>query len=189
LAGLIKIKPTSSIWTILSASLLIVGACWIWLSRSPEGAAINSHKSPYIGFQAPDFSSRTLEGEIFRLSNLKGKTVVLNFWASWCPPCRIEMPALQRLYRDYQDDGLVVLSVNTTNQNNLSDVEEFVRSRNINFPVLLDMDGNISTIYQNQALPTTFFIDRNGIIRDRVIGGPISEALLKIKAEKLLENN
>jgi peroxiredoxin len=96
------------------------------------------------------------------------------------------MPALQRVHEAYAEDGLVVLGVNMTAQDTLTDAEEFVRQRQLTFPILLDVDGDTARSYRMHSLPTTFFVDREGVIRDQVIGGPMPEALLRAKAIELL---
>jgi peroxiredoxin len=99
------------------------------------------------------------------------------------------MPALQSVYTDYQADGLVVLAVNATNQDELQTALEFAASLNLTFPILLDQNGEVSSLYQLQALPTTFFVDREGIIQELVVGGPMAEALLRVRAEQLIEKD
>jgi peroxiredoxin len=137
------------------------------------------------GFLAPDFELVTMDDEIVQLSNLRGKVVLVNFWASWCPPCRSEMPAMQQIYTEYGPDEFVILAINNGRQDNPSDAEQFVNEKGLTFPILLDSDGLVSALYQVHSLPTSFFIDREGIIREIVIGG-MSEALLRTRAEKLL---
>jgi thiol-disulfide isomerase/thioredoxin len=112
---------------------------------------------------------------------------MINLWASWCLPCRAEMPSLQEVYEDYTGKGLVILAVNATNQDTLADVESFINTVGITFPVLLDTQGTASRDYQLSALPTTFFIGRDGIILDVVVGGPMSEALIRKRVDQLLE--
>ncbi len=113
--------------------------------------------------------------------------MLINLWTSWCPPCKAEMPALQRVYEDYQEQGLEILAVNATNQDRLADAAAFAGQLGLTFPILFDEDGEVSLLYQLRSLPTTYFIDRQGIIQDVVIGGPMSEALLRIRIDQLLE--
>ena len=169
--------------------VLASGIGWTFLSRIPATAANSSQQpaSPRQGFTAPDFTLDLLGGGKVTLSDLRGKAVVVNLWASWCPPCRAEMPAIQKVYQDYKDLGLVVLGVNTTNQDNEADAAAFVREYGLTFPIPLDRDGSVSVRYELRGLPTTFFIDRKGIIRSVVVGGPMSEAVIRSKVEDLLK--
>lgn len=168
---------------------LALGGGWTFLSRLPATAANASQQpaSPRQGFAAPDFTLELLGGGEVTLSELRGKPVVVNLWASWCPPCRAEMPAIQKVYQDYQDLGLVVLGVNTTNQDNEADAAAFVRQYKLTFPIPLDRDGAVSVRYELRGLPTTFFVDREGMIRSVVVGGPMSEAMIRSKVEDLLK--
>jgi cytochrome c biogenesis protein CcmG/thiol:disulfide interchange protein DsbE len=175
-------------WTYISAIILLISAGWIWLSASPAGATTQGAiPVPRQGFQAPDFSLSNTQGEIVRLSSLRGQPVIVNLWASWCTPCKAEMPAIQKVYEQYADQGLVVLGVNATNQDNIQVATQFVEDYGLTFPILLDMDGQVSRLYLLNALPTTFFIDGHGNIQEVVVGGPMAEALLKIRVEQLIE--
>jgi thiol-disulfide isomerase/thioredoxin len=100
--------------------VLSLGIGWTFLSRLPATSANSGQQpaSPRQGFAAPDFTLDLLGGSEVTLSDLIGKPVMIYLWASWCPPCRAEMPAIQKVYQDYQDLELVVLGVNTTNQDN-----------------------------------------------------------------------
>ena len=97
------------------------------------------------------------------------------------------MPAMQRAFLDYQDAGVIIIAVNSTSQDSLSAVEDFIGQYGITFPILLDKEGDAMDSYQISSLPTTYFIDRSGIIREVVIGGPMSEALLRTRIEQLLK--
>lgn len=141
---------------------------------------------PRQGFLAPDFGLPNSQGEIVRLSSLRGQPVIINLWASWCTPCRAEMPAIQKVYEQYKDQGLVVLGVNATNQDNPQNAVQFVEDMGLTFPILFDMDGEVSQQYLLSALPTTFFVDGSGTIQEVVVGGPMAEALLKIRVEQLI---
>lgn len=174
-------------WSLISSLILIFGAAWIWLSITPEGSTTQGDiPAPQVGFQAPDFELETFAGDRYLLSDLRGKPVLINFWASWCPPCRSEMPAIQKVYDEFRDQGFVVLGVNSTHQDNLGDAITFTQIRKLTFPILLDRDGSVGNLYEVRALPSTFFVDSNGIIQDVVVGGPIAEALLRIRAEQLM---
>ena len=142
---------------------------------------------PEIGFSAPDFSLSTLNGETISLSELRGKNVVINYWVTWCVPCMAELTALENLHRLYQGQDFVLLTVNGIEQDNLSDVNQTVQELGLTYPVLLDEGENFWKSYQVLFLPTSFFIDENGIIRHVLFGGD-SEADFKSKIEQLLTN-
>lgn len=169
------------------AAILLAGLVWIVLSAAPADAPAERLPAPRAGFPAPPFSLPALSGGTLALADLRGQVVVLNLWASWCPPCRAEMPALQRAYADYRERGVIVLAVNATDQDSLEDAAAFVRQNGLTFPVLLDERGEVSRLYLLRSLPTTFFIGRDGLIREVVVGGPMSEALLRTRIETLLE--
>ena len=174
-------------WNTLMMGVIVLGIVWILASHVPAPVAgASAPPSPQIGFAAPDFTLDTLDGETITLSELRGKPGLINLWASWCPPCRAEMPALDEVYRQYRDDGFVVLAVNTTYQDSEEGARDFAGAYSLSFPILLDRDGAVSQRYRLQALPTTFFVGRDSIIRDIVIGGPMNEALIATKVEGLL---
>lgn len=161
---------------------------WIWLSAAPQGAATGGGiPAPQAGFISPDFTLPTLDGETVTLSGLRGRVVLLNIWASWCPPCRAEMPAMQRVWEEYQARGLVVLAVNSTIQDTPADAQTFVSENGLTFPVLLDTGGEVTRLYRVSSLPTSFFIRADGTIREVVIGGPMAEALPRSRVEQLLK--
>ena len=183
-------KITLSKWIAMSLMLLSIGAVWIWWSSAPPGSTTQGDiPAPQKGFLAPDFNLETVGHENYKLSDLRGKPILINFWASWCPPCRSEMPAIQKVYDQYHDQGFQVLSINSTHQDNLGDAITFAQIRKLKFPILLDRDGYVGNLYEIRSLPTSFFVDKQGIIQDVVIGGPMAEALLKIRAEQLLAGN
>ena len=173
---------------ILYILVLIAGASWIVLSTDRTGASTaGSIPAPQAGFAAPDFSLQTPEGETYTLSALRGHAVLVNFWATWCPPCRAEMPSIEKMYQEYKDRGFVVLAVNTSYQDEPLGIVPFAEEHNLTFPILLDETGAASSLYQLRALPSSFFIDRAGIIQEVVIGGPMSEALLRTRIEEILQ--
>ena len=177
-------------WEILMLVSLALGFLWTAASRVPSavGAPLSSSPSPREGFLGPDFHIETLDGNLVTLSELRGKVVVVNFWATWCPPCRAETPALEKSYEQYKDSGVVILGVNLTNQDVISEVESFIQEFGLTYPILLDRDGSISnSLYQIRGLPTTFFVNREGIIRTVLVGGPMSETFIRSKIEALLQ--
>jgi thiol-disulfide isomerase/thioredoxin len=176
----------ASRYYIYTALILTLAAGWIWITRAPAQSSAGEVLSmPHPGFPAPDFSVSSLNGSTITLSDLKGKPVILNIWASWCLPCRAEMPALDAMYKEYAGEGLNVLALNATNQDDLADVNRFILENQIAMPVFLDIDGQISNRYQVRSLPTTFFIDSMGIVNDVVVG-EMSDALVRIWAKNLL---
>ena len=184
------LPPRKKQLEILMLMSLVAAVLWTVDSRVPSavGAPLSSSPSPREGFLAPDFTLDTLDGEKITLSKLRGKIVVVNFWATWCLPCREETPALEKAYEQYNDSGMVILGVNLTNQDSMSDIESFVQEFKLTYPILLDRDGSISNyLYQIRGLPTTFFVNREGIIRTVVVGGPMSETFIRSKIEALLQ--
>ncbi len=174
-------------WWTFTAVVLLFGAGWTWLSRVPASAATAGRiASPREGFPAPGFTLASLDGGLTTLAEHQGKVVLVNLWASWCAPCRAEMPAIQKLYEANRERGFEVLAVNSTFQDNEDDARAFVQNLNLTLPVLLDKDGSVSRRYLLRALPSTFIIDRKGIIRAVIVGGPVSEAVLQTKIETLL---
>ncbi len=175
-------------WQLVLAAIFVVGAGWTVVSRAPvtAGAPAALRASPQEGFLAPDFTLETLDGRHVMLSTLRGKVVVLNLWASWCPPCRAEMPALDKVYQENRAAGREVLAVNATNQDTEAAARAYAGQLGLSFPVLLDPGGDVGRRYLLRALPTTFFVDRSGVIRSVVAGGPMSEALIASKTQDLL---
>lgn len=172
----------------LYALILALSAGWVWVSAAPEGSTtVGEIPAPQVGFLAPDFTLHSLNGETIHLADLRGQPVLINLWASWCPPCRAEMPAMQAVYESYQAQGFVILAVNATHQDTAASAAAFVAKNNLTFPILLDVDGQVSEAYQLRSLPTSFFVDSSGIIQEVVIGGPMAEALLRTRVETLLE--
>jgi peroxiredoxin len=167
--------------------ILIAGLAWISLSAGRAENPAAAASAPQAGFLAPDFSLQTTDGETYALSDLRGQAVLINLWATWCPPCRAEMPAIQKMYEEYQDQGLIVLAINSTVQDEASAIAPFVSEYGLTFPVLLDETGAVATAYQLRSLPSSYFIGRDGVIREVVIGGPMSEALLRTRIEDILK--
>lgn len=115
-----------------------------------------------VGQTAPDFTLETLDGEKARLSDFRGKPVFVNFWATWCPPCRAEMPDMQKLY---DNEDIEILAINLTNTEKSEDgVAAFVEEMGLTFPVLMDPKGEISSTYNVKAYPTSYMIDAEGKI-------------------------
>jgi peroxiredoxin len=152
---LIVVLVTIVVWTIYDA-----------FSKKEDSA-----HSLGQGAKAPDFQLPDLYGETLALSDVKGKKVVLNFWATWCPPCRVEMPDMQELSENYPDE-LVILAVNQINSEarGTETVKSFVQDFGLTFPILIDEGGEVASMYRVRSLPTSYLIDSEGIIRHMMIG-------------------
>lgn len=119
-----------------------------------------------IGAKAPDFELETLTGDTIRLSDFQGQKVILNFWATWCPPCREEMPAMQKYFEE-TDENVVILAVNMDSNN---DVQSFIDNNKLTFTIPLDVKNSVSSTYQISSIPTTYFIDSSGVINHKLVG-------------------
>lgn len=168
--------------------ILMLGLAWIFISADKSGASTAGKiPAPQQGFLAPDFELKTTTGETVKLSDLRGQAVLVNLWATWCPPCRAEMKSIEKVYNEYKDQGLVVLAVDMTYQDDPLAVMPFVNEQGLTFPILLDETGKMGKDYQLRSLPSSFFIDRDGMINEVVIGGPMAEALLRTRVEEILK--
>jgi len=167
--------------------LLVLGLAWTLLSADKtDSTTAGRIPAPQKTFLAPDFTLETLDGESVTLSDLRGKVVLLNFWATWCPPCRAEMPAFQQAYADYAGEDFIILAVNATLQDNLNEIDAFRAEHSLEFPIALDKTGEVNHLYQVRSLPTSFFVDKEGVISEVIIGGPIAEALIRARIEDLV---
>ncbi|MBI4299181.1 MAG: TlpA family protein disulfide reductase [Chloroflexi bacterium] len=144
-------------------------------TRTPLPAARSELLSS--GSFAPDFHLNLLDGTGLRLSDLKGKVVVLNFWASWCVPCRQEMPAFERMWQEYKGQGVIFVGVALSDRE--KDARAFAEEVGVTYAVGLDATGQIGDAYRVIALPTTYFIDRQGYVA-RALTGAANEGALRV---------
>jgi thiol-disulfide isomerase/thioredoxin len=169
------------ILNIIAALLILPAAFSGVLMAGCTGSA--SEYGPEIGKLAPDFTLNGLDGQEVSLSGFRGRPVLLNFWATWCGPCQMEMPLLQEVYEKWTGTGLVLLAVNL--REDPASVREFVEGAGYTFPVLLSPGNDVPLAYNIRGIPATFFVDADGVIRDIKIGaffnvGEIESKLVKI---------
>jgi peroxiredoxin len=126
-----------------------------------------SRPAPEVGSLAPDFQLDTLSGDAVRLSDYRGKTVLLNFWATWCAPCRLEMPAIESRFEEHKLD-LMVLGIDFDEP--ASDVQTFVQELGLTFTILLDPGGEVQKLYRIRGYPSTYIVDSDGVVRIQHIG-------------------
>jgi peroxiredoxin len=138
--------------------------------------------APKVGAAAPDFTLPSLGGKAVSLSSYKGKVVLLNFFATWCPPCRAEMPDLESSYKELKDKGLEIIAVDLQEDQNT--VSGYVKSLGLSFTILLDRGADVFGQYHVTGLPTSYFIDRDGVVREVAIGA-LNKKLIMQKLEKL----
>ncbi|MFN8526062.1 MAG: TlpA disulfide reductase family protein [Chloroflexota bacterium] len=167
---------------VLVAILLIVGAVWMLESLLPDdetsvsGVDVESRAAtPRIGEVSPDFTLDGLDARPIALSSLRGQPVLINFWASWCPPCRGEMPDLEEVRRDYAAAGLVVLAVNLREE--APTAQRYADALGLGFPVVLDRTARVAARYNVTGLPTSYFVGPDGVIRDLNVGALTGRAL------------
>jgi len=175
--------PTAATDGISTAPLTASAPVFIFPTATGEAA---SFPALAPGNQAPDFTLKTLDGGQITLSAYRGRPVLINFWASWCPPCRIEMPELVRTYEEHKDTGFTILGINLTFQDSLPEIAAFVEEFKMTFPILLDETGEVTTQqYRLLGLPMSVFIDRQGAIRRIQIGVMTADQIREFTAEIL----
>ena len=158
---------------LIKKGLLLLTVSFLLLFSGCSDQPQQSSQTPqgnYIGNPAPDFTLTDMQGQQVTLTQFRGKVVILNFWATWCPPCREEMPSMDRLYQQFKDQGLVMLAVNVE-ENGFKAVSSFLNRNPHSFPILLDINADVQNLYQVYRFPESFLIDRNGSVVDKIIGG------------------
>jgi len=168
-------------WHFVVTAILFIGSAWLWWTQAPAvvEAEVRSPQ-PAVNHPAPALTLSTLEGTSFSLGDELGKPVVVNFWATWCAPCRAEMPMLQSTWDRYGDD-VTIIGVDLDEDPAV--VQAFVDELELTFPILLDEGGVVAERFNVNGLPTTFFIDSDGIIR-QIYPGQLHSAIL---AEGILD--
>ncbi len=153
---------------ILRAILLATLTSAILLAGCSTGSKTTVPPVAQVGSPAPDFQLRNLDGQAVSLSDFQGKPILINFWATWCPPCREEMPYLQQAYEEWTGKGLILLAIDIAESP--ATVRDFLQANKLSLPVLLDTNKDVSQKYGIVAIPTTFFVDKDSIIREKVVG-------------------
>ncbi|MBE3588769.1 MAG: redoxin domain-containing protein [Thermoanaerobacteraceae bacterium] len=178
--------------TILAVVIICVLGALLWSARGEKPANTPGAGAPRAGGEeqksgqtgtevgqvAPDFSLGTPEGKTVSLASLRGKPVMLNFWATWCPPCREEMPAVQQFFTTRGQEIQVVAVNLTSSERTPGEVPRFLKDGGYTFPVLLDVKGDVAKQYLIRYIPTTFFIDAQGVIR-YVHTGPMNREIMQ----------
>jgi len=184
-----RVSALRNILATIAVGLVIVGLVWffdrpnaagvqaITLSASPTGPA------PRLEREAPDFSVRTLGGEDVRLSDFRGRPVWINFWATWCPPCRAEAPDIQEVYEAHESEGLVVLAISIGESTNT--VADYIKRTGMTVTVGIDEGTNVAAQYRIVGIPTHFFIDREGVLREWRIGS-MSKKTMESKVGEIM---
>jgi peroxiredoxin len=148
---------------LASVAILALAFGLVWMQSS-------KYEPLTVGKIAPDFALPDLVDKDVRLSDFRGKVVFLNFWATWCKPCREEMPSMEVLYKNFERDGLVVLAISIDRVTTKKDIPPFVKSLNLTFPILIDSWGQTDKRYKLMGVPETYIIDQQGVLREKVIG-------------------
>jgi len=157
-----SVKKIMTVLVLLVTLVLLIGCDSGTESQVSAGGSVAD--------VAPDFTLTDMAGNEVSLAQFKGKVVVLNFWATWCPPCREEMPSMEQLYRDYGAKGLVMLAINVDKIGHEA-VAKFLKKTPYSFDILIDKEGTVSNLYGVFRYPESFIIDRNGVIVEKIIGG------------------
>ena len=160
---------------LIVALLLVVAGNAAPFGYAGIGASVVQRGVVRPGEPAPNFQLRDMNGRVVALSDLRGKVVLLNFWATWCGPCRVEMPAMERLYRAYDRKDFEILAVSTDAQG-VAVTRPFQQENKLTFPILHDADFRVGLSYGARTLPMTFMVDREGIVRQHIFGARDWEA-------------
>ncbi|GAB6172643.1 redoxin domain-containing protein [Paradesulfitobacterium aromaticivorans] len=172
----------------LTVVVLIGLVIWGLYSKSNSaGVSTNTDQGQQatVGLEkgnlAPDFELRTVDGKAMKLSSLRGKKVIVNFWATWCPPCRLEMPEMEKFYTKNKNEGIEILAVNLTKaEKSRADVPAFIEAYGITFPVLLDENSDVARLYKVSSIPASYILDTQGVIREKIVGPMTYEVMEKM---------
>jgi peroxiredoxin len=167
-----SLKLSLTILFVVIASVLV-----ILLLRNGRDSTITTTRQIQVGFPAPNFTFPDLNGRQISLSDQRGKVVLINIWATWCPPCKQEMPSMQKLYERFKGENFEILAV-SIDSTGRDAVAPFMRTMNLTFPALLDSKEDIRTLYGVTGVPESFIIDKEGIVVEKIIG-PIDWAAPK----------
>lgn len=165
----------SSFGVVILVGALFVAASWeSGFTKQPSQSLVvpvakGKWGVPRVGMLAPNFKLQDMDGRMTSISDFRDKVVFLNFWATWCGPCRVEMPAMEQLYRDLKPKGLEILAVSTDPQGRAV-TRPFHEALGLTFPILHDSDYRVGSSYGARTLPMTFLVDRQGVIRHRIFG-------------------
>ncbi|CAM5789386.1 MULTISPECIES: TlpA family protein disulfide reductase [Brevibacillus] len=162
---------------------VLVGAA-IW-QPSQQTGAVTVEQRPEAGFEAPHFSLRGLDDQTYEVAGKREKPLVINFWASWCGPCKLEAPDLQKVAEKYGQQ-VDFYGVNVTSNDSLEGAQAFVKQYKLTFPIPMDVTGDVANRYWIQAFPTTYLVDKQGIIRKKIIG-MVEGHYLETELKRLLE--
>lgn len=157
-------------FTLVLGLMAMMAVLWFSACDSKSGKVA-------IGREVPNFTYQDMNNETRNLHSFKGKTILLRFWADWCPYCHVEMPIIDRVYQAYKDKGFVVLAVNVK-QSSVK-VKAYVTKYNLSFPVALDLKGEIAERFNVHGLPMNFLINREGVLKDLLIGGISDKEMLE----------
>ncbi len=199
------VSHLGSLVPALAILAVIVGGLWYWDNRGNGGEVIvngvrmgvvelpaeknptGQQPVPEVGRAGPDFRLETPDGGTVRLSDLQGGPVLINFWASWCAPCRAEMPELVAAYDRYQAEGLVVVAVNL--QETDGQVERFAEEFGMTFPVVIDRNGEVADVWRLggpiEGIPTSYFLDEKGVVQ-QLTYGPMTAEMLEERLATIL---
>lgn len=165
---------------IILAAVLLVGGFAIGNSLFSKSVVLTKGDTP------PAFRLAGLDNQVHELKDYEGKPLIVNFWGTFCPPCRNEMPALQNQYEKWKGQGLQLIGINLS-EDRLT-AESFIRQVGVNFPILMDKDKRTEKAYGLKQYPTTYFISSNGKIQEVVIGGLLTEEEIEVRVERLMKS-
>lgn len=183
------VRPRDLITTVV-VGLIVIGVVYAlnWTGSDSTATSVdvafnNAYPAPRVGGTPTDFTAAGLDGKAIRLSDFKGQPIWLNFWATWCPPCRAEIPDINAVYGEYAPKGLAIVALSLGED--ADTVREYVEKAQMRFTIGLDSRRDIAAIYRVAGIPTHIFIDRDGVIRDVQIGG-MSRDTMRKKLEKIM---
>ncbi|MFH0796078.1 MAG: TlpA disulfide reductase family protein [Candidatus Omnitrophota bacterium] len=163
-----RIKKKGKLWVLVLSVLLLSGG--LLFGQQSKGGRLDK--------PAPDFTATLLDGKTLSLNSLKGKIVILNFWATWCRPCRNEIPEFIKFYQAHARQGVEILGISVDEDE--SSLRQFVQTSKIRYPITQDKSGQISSLYGGiRSIPTTFVIDRKGVIRNKFVGSLKEDQLIQ----------